>query len=255
MEQGSTQPVSPNAVLAIGYVRASTDKQHITLEAQESKIRQMAALKEYELSEVIIDGDASAKSLERPGMERLLWMIDNGEVSFVIIAKLDRLTRSVKDLAELLSRMSRSGVSLISVEESLDTGSAAGRLVLNIMCSISQWEREIIGERTSVALRHLKSQGFAAGHAPYGYMAQPRTESDRNARIRKPLVPNPKEQLILALVENLRQKDTSFFGIAALLNDRGYRTREDGKWSAQSVHRIWSKHLAEGLKVREEGAA
>src|SRR5690348_1236649 len=71
-----------------------------------------------------------------------------------LIAKLDRLTRSVRDLGELLERFQKRGVSLVSVSESLDTGSAAGRLVLNVMASISQWEREAIGERTREALRH-----------------------------------------------------------------------------------------------------
>ena len=68
-------------------------------------------------------------------------MVDSGAVDIVIIAKLDRLTRSVKDLAELLERFNRRGVSLVSVAESLDTGTAWGRLVLNIMTAVSQWKR------------------------------------------------------------------------------------------------------------------
>src|SRR6202035_6126825 len=81
----------------------------------------------------------------------------------------DRLTRSVRDLADLLEVFQRKGVSLVSVAESLDTGSAAGRLVLNIMVSGSQWEREAIGERTRDAMRHKKSKLERVGNAPYGY--------------------------------------------------------------------------------------
>ena len=77
----------------------------------------------------------------------------------VIIAKLDRLTRSVKDLCTLLDRFTRRGVALVSVAESLDTGSAAGRLVLNIMTAVSQWEREAIGERTRDAISHKRTNG------------------------------------------------------------------------------------------------
>jgi site-specific DNA recombinase len=73
------------------------------------------------------------------------------------VAKLDRLTRSVKDLCELIDRFERRGVALVWVAESLDTGSAAGRLVLNIMAAVSQWEREAIGERTRDAMRHKRS--------------------------------------------------------------------------------------------------
>ena len=90
---------------AIGYVRVSTEKQAdhgVSLEAQEAKIRAMVVVQSAELAEVIIDAGESAKSLHRPGMERLLALADARAVDVVIIAKLDRLTRSVKDLAELL---------------------------------------------------------------------------------------------------------------------------------------------------------
>ena len=95
-------------------------------------------------------------------MARLLSLVDAGAVDAVIIAKLDRLTRSVKDLAELLERFNRHDVSLVSVAESLDTGTAAGRLVLNIMTAVSQWEREAIGERTRDALLVGTISGSAA---------------------------------------------------------------------------------------------
>jgi len=147
---------------AIGYVRVSTEKQAdfgVSLEAQSEKVRAMAVVQDAELAEVIIDAGESAKSLNRPGMARLLSLVDSGAVDIVIIAKLDRLTRSVKDLAELLERFTRRGVSLVSVAESLDTGTAAGRLVLNIMTAVSQWEREAIGERTRDAMHHKRANG------------------------------------------------------------------------------------------------
>ena len=90
---------------AIGYVRVSTEKQAdfgVSLEAQSEKVRAMAVVQGAELAEIIIDAGESAKSLNRPGMARLLSLVDAGAVDIVIIAKLDRLTRSVKDLAELL---------------------------------------------------------------------------------------------------------------------------------------------------------
>src|ERR1019366_893553 len=136
----------------IGYARVSTDKQDLSLDAQQVKITAMAALQDKTV-EMIVDAQ-SAKSLDRPGMARLLAMVDSGDVETVIIAKLDRLTRSVKDLGELLERFAKHSVSLVSVAESLDTGSASGRLVLNIMVSVAQWEREAIGERTATVLQH-----------------------------------------------------------------------------------------------------
>jgi len=87
---------------------------------------------------VIRDGGASAKTLHRPGLQQVLDMAQGRQVQAVIVAKLDRLTRSVKDLCELLEVFERRGVALISVAESLDTSSASGRLVMNIMAAVSQ---------------------------------------------------------------------------------------------------------------------
>ena len=89
---------------AIGYVRVSTDKQSekgISLGAQTDKIRAMAVVHGAELMEVVQDGGESAKSLNRPGVQRVLAMVERRAVQAVIVAKLDRLTRSVKDLCEL----------------------------------------------------------------------------------------------------------------------------------------------------------
>src|SRR5580693_3609437 len=157
---------------AIGYVRVSTDRQAehgVSLEAQEAKIRAMATVQGADLGEVIVDGGESAKSLNRPGMTKLLAMVEAREVDAVIIAKLDRLTRSVKDLCELLDLFEKRKVALVSVAESLDTGSAAGRLVITIMGAVSQWEREAIGERTRDALRHKRGNGERVGNIQFGY--------------------------------------------------------------------------------------
>ena len=216
----------------VGYVRVSTDKQAeqgVSLEAQEAKIRAMATVHGTDLSEVIVDGGESAKSLNRPGMTKLLAMVDASDVQVVIVAKLDRLTRSVKDLCELLERFERRGVCLVSVAESLDTGSAAGRLVLNIMTAVSQWEREAIGERTRDALRHKRNQGQRTGNIPYG---------SRLAGDGEHLEPDPVEQVALREIRRLRDEGTTLRGIAAALNHKALRTRRGTLWRLESVARI-----------------
>src|ERR1039458_8615900 len=105
---------------AIGYVRVSTDKQAdrgVSLEAQVEKIRAMATVHDVELVEIITDAGESAKALDRPGMVRILELVGSRAVGMVIVTKLDRLTRSVKDLAVLLEQFQRRGVSLVSVAE------------------------------------------------------------------------------------------------------------------------------------------
>jgi DNA invertase Pin-like site-specific DNA recombinase len=217
---------------AIGYVRVSTDKQAergVSLEAQAEKIRAMAVVHNAKLAEIIVDGGESAKSLNRPGMARLLAMVDAGEVQTVIIAKLDRLTRSVKDLCTLLERFERRGVALVSVAESLDTSSAAGRLVLNVMTAVSQWEREAIGERTRDAMRHKRSNGERIGNIAYGY---------RLAADGRHLEEDPGEQTVLAEIRRFRRGGATLRGIAAALNHRTLQTRRGTAWRLESVARI-----------------
>jgi DNA invertase Pin-like site-specific DNA recombinase len=213
---------------AIGYVRVSTDKQAdrgVSLEAQEAKIRAMAVVQGAELADVIVDAGESAKSLDRPGMERLLALVDSKAVDVVIIAKLDRLTRSVADLAELLKRFERRGVSLVSVADSLDTRSAAGRLVLNIMVSVSQWEREAIGERTRDAMRHKKANGERVGTIPFGF----RMGGDGL------LAEDAAEQGVLSRMRELKAAGRTVREIADELNRQGYTTRRGTAWRFQYV--------------------
>lgn len=215
----------------IGYARVSTDKQAdtgVSLDAQAEKIRAMAVVHGAELIDTIVDGGESAKSLNRPGMARLLALVDRRDVDAVIVAKLDRLTRSVKDLCELLERFERRGVALVSVAESLDTGSAAGRLVINIMTAVSQWEREAIGERTRDAMSHKRAQGQRVGNIPYGC---------RLAGDRVHLEEDPDEQAVLAEIRQLRREGATLRGIAATLNHCGYRTRRGTAWRLESVAR------------------
>ena len=108
-------------------------------------------------------------------------MLKRGEAEALLVLKLDRLTRSLVDLGSLVDRYFAAGKSaLLSVGEQIDTLSAAGRLVLNVLASVSQWEREAIGERTAVAMQHKVSQGeYTGGQAPYGRPSGARTQAAR----------------------------------------------------------------------------
>lgn len=140
---------------AVGYIRVSTDKQvdhGVSLDAQRAKLDAYAALYDLTLVEVIVDAGVSAKTLDRPGLQRALGMLRKGQVHALLVAKLDRLTRSVEDLGELIRTVFVTGkADLLSVGEQIDTRTAAGRLVLNVLGSVAQWERETIGERTAEA--------------------------------------------------------------------------------------------------------
>ena len=228
-----------------GYVRVSTDRQAdlgISLEAQEAKIRAMATVRGVELEEVIVDGGESAKDLNRPGMQRLLELVENQRIDAVIVAKLDRLTRSVKDLSQMLELLEKRKVALISVAESLDTSSAAGRLVITIMGAVSQWEREAIGERTRDALRHKRDQGQRVGNIAFGF---------RLAADGEHLEQNPAEQAALEEIRKLRSQGHSMRRIAAVLNHHAYRTRRGTPWRLESVARVLKRECpVDGARVQ-----
>ncbi|MBI1753591.1 MAG: recombinase family protein [Acidobacteria bacterium] len=219
-------------VLAVGYVRVSTERQAdkgLSLDAQAERIRAMAVVHDAELVEVVVDGGESAKDLRRPGMQRLLALVDSQQVQAVIVARLDRLTRSVKDLGHLLERLEKRGVALISVAESLDTASAAGRLVITIMTAVSQWEREAIGERTREVMRHKKTNGERVGNIAYGF----RLSADGYH-----LEANPDEQSVMVAIRHLRERRRTLRAIAAELNAQGWRTRRGSPWRLEHVARI-----------------
>jgi DNA invertase Pin-like site-specific DNA recombinase len=217
-------------VRAIGYLRVSTEEQAASglgLEAQEKRVRGYAELYELELVDVIVDAGVSAKTLERPGLARALERLDQGEAQVLLVAKLDRLTRSVVDLGELFERFGPDGAELVSVAENVDTRSAAGRLVLNVLVSVAQWEREAIAERTRAALEAKRARGERAGAIPFGY------------RLEKGvlIIEDHDEQVALLLMREHRAAGRSLNAIAQELTRRGYRPRGRA-WRPSSVRAI-----------------
>ena len=214
----------------IGYIRVSTDKQAdkgVSLDAQREKLEAYAKLYDLELVEIIVDAGESAKTLNRDGLQRALSMLNTGSADAILVAKLDRLTRSVRDLGVLLETYFKKA-SLMSVSEQIDTRTAAGRLVLNVLASVSQWEREVISERTSVALRHKQSRGeYIGGHAPYGF-----TLLDGE------LVEHQGEQAVINAAKDMRNAGLSLRAIASELQAQGFSTRKGTEFSAQQVKRI-----------------
>ena len=156
---------------AVGYIRVSTSEQAqegLSLAAQEERIRGYCTAKGWRLIRVYRDEGASGKTLDRPGIQSLIRDLKADGVDVVVIVKLDRLTRSVRDLGRLIEDLF-DGRSLASVEESLDSSTANGRMVINLLGTVAQWEREINSERTSAVLRFKRERGEWVGRVPYGF--------------------------------------------------------------------------------------
>lgn len=232
MQKSKNEPLRG---ITYGYARVSTDRQAehgVSMQAQLAKIHAMGAIQDAVLVETIKDTE-SAKTLNRPGLQRLLAIVEAGRAQTVIVSKLDRLTRSVRDLADILELFEKRNVSLVSVAESLDTGTPAGRLVLNIMVSVSQWEREAIGERTAVALRHKRTMGQAYTRIdPYGYV-----------REGGQLIPLETEQKALSHMRQLRTRGWSLRRIATALEAAGVPTKQGTRWHPQTLKDILENPL------------
>lgn len=201
----------------IGYTRVSTTEQAregFSLEMQARKIAAYCDVQDWTLGEMIEDEGESAKSLKRPGMQRLLAMVKAKEVETVIVYKLDRLTRSVADLGVLVTLFERYGVSLVSMREALDATTATGRLMMNVIASISQWEREVTGERTRDTLQHLKAEG-----KPYC----------------RPVI---RDAEILPRIKAMQAAGLGLRAIARALNGLGIQTARGGEWYASTVRQI-----------------
>ena len=227
-----SSPSPSTRTRAIAYIRVSTDKQadegH-SLAAQENKLRAYAALYDIEIIDVIVDAGLSASTLDRPGLQRALASLAAGSADALLIVKLDRLTRSVRDLGQLIEdHFAPHGAALLSVSEAIDTRSAAGRLVLNVLASVAQWEREAIGERTSAAMAHMKAQGvYTGGEVPYGFTV----DEGR-------LVKAEHEQEVLRQARALRAAGLSLRAVAAELDRLGFSSRSGAPFAAKQIMRM-----------------
>lgn len=218
---------------AVAYLRVSTDKQAdrgVSLEAQRAKVEAYASLYDLELVDVIVDAGVSAKTLDRPGLHAALGLLRQKKADALLVVKLDRLTRSVVDLGTLVrDYFSReNGPALLSVADQIDTRTAGGRLVLNVLASVSQWEREAIGERTSNAMQHMRAQGeYTGGRVPYGFEL-----------VGSELVEHAGEQLVLRSARELRASGLALRAVSEELAKRGFKSRTGAAFTASSIRNM-----------------
>lgn len=218
---------------AILYIRVSSLEQAqggISLQAQEAKLRAYSDLYDLEVVKVVSDAGVSAKSLKRPGLQEALALLESGEAAALVVVKLDRLTRSIADWTCLIETYFAKRFALLSVNDQIDTRSASGRMVLNVLISIGQWEREAAGERTSAALQHLKSKGIHIGSVPFGYQ-----------RLEGKLVKVDELADTLDLIHTMRQSGATLQRIADELNQRAIPTARGGRWHPATVKNVLAR--------------
>lgn len=203
---------------AVGYIRVSTDGQGergYGLDAQTRLIEAEADRRGWALSRIYVDV-ASGKSLRRrPEYALAIRELSEGRAGILVVAKLDRLSRSLLDFATLMAQATREGWSISALDIGVDTSTINGELIANIIMALAQWERRIIGERTTLALDQVRARGVALG---------------------RPTVHSPEA---VAVVTAMRGQGASLRQVARALNDARVPTAQGGReWYASTVNAV-----------------
>jgi len=157
------------------YIRVSTDAQReegYSIEAQTEMLEAYCVSKGIKNYKFYTDGGFSGSNIDRPAMQEMISDIKSGKISHVIVYKLDRLSRSQKDTLYLIEDVfNPNGVSFVSMNESMDTSTPLGRLMLGILSAFAQLERENIKERTRMGMKERVKSGlwYGGGRIPFGY--------------------------------------------------------------------------------------
>jgi DNA invertase Pin-like site-specific DNA recombinase len=203
----------------VGYVRVSSDEQVRSgagLEAQRSAIDAECLRRGWNLVEVHEDRAASGGSVRaREGLRRALGRLEDGSAEALVVAKLDRLSRSLLDFAQLMERSRREGWALVALDLGVDTTSPSGALMANVLASFAEFERRLIGQRTREALAVKRRQGVRLG---------------------RPAQMDPRLRARILL---LGEQGASLAAISAELNASGASTAHGGRrWYPATVRRV-----------------
>ena len=224
----------PKCTKAVAYVRVSTGKQDLSLEAQEERIRAYCVAHGLELVEVIRERAISGKLklAKRPEGARIAKLTAEG-VCHIVALKLDRLFRNAVDALSHVEEWEQAGIALHLVDmggQSVNTGSSMGKMLITMLAGFAEFERNMIAERTTAALRHKKAHGEVYNHLPYGYIAEDGA-----------LLPDASEQAVIARMTALRAGGVSYNEIANTLNAEHVPTKQAGIWRSQTVYNILTR--------------
>jgi DNA invertase Pin-like site-specific DNA recombinase len=215
-------------VRAIAYARVSTDEQArsgLSLDHQAQVIEAEAHRRGWTVEHLTDAGYSAASVARRPALRQALSMLASREADVLMVARLDRLSRSVIDAARLIEQAKREGWALVILDLGADTSTPAGALATNVVASVAQYERELIAARTSDAMQQAKRRGRRLG--------------------RPVSLPQPVRERVLTD----RESGLSLRVIADRLNVEQVPTAQGGRWHASTV-----RHVLMSLDLDEQAA-
>jgi len=212
----------------VGYLRVSTEEQAssgLGLDAQRDTIQRYVDAQGWDVVWYVDEG-LSAKSLARPQLQAALTRLHvipkRRDVEGIVVAKLDRLSRSVHDFSGILKLASARKWAVVAIDLGVDTSTPTGKLVANVMMSVAEWEREVIGERTSAAMQAAKRAGRHMG--------------------RVSTLPHHTGELLMSLRTRHTLADT-----AGQLNAAGLATATGKPWTGNAVAKAHRRLSAVGV--------
>lgn len=162
-----------NKPLAALYVRVSTEEQALhgfSLAAQEDALKNYCSALGYTIHKIYKDEGKSAKDIKhRPAMQEMLHDAEQKHFSAIFIYKLDRFSRSLKDLILTIDKLKAWNIDFVSLQDKIETASASGKLMFHIISAFAEFERNIIGERTTFGMERKSREGGAVSKPPFGY--------------------------------------------------------------------------------------
>lgn len=220
------------------YIRVSTEDQArdgFSLGEQQEKLEQLCKYKDYKVFKIYKDAGISAKDMEhRPAFQQMLQDMRAGKINYIVAYKLDRVTRSVKDLEVLISDLEKHNCYLVCDRDDVNTSTANGRFFVRMLTVLSQLEIEIVSERTKFGLTGAIKSGHIPGTCPLGYK---RDES------KKIIIDETTKDVILRIF-NMYLEGKSFQTIANILNEEKVLTPKN--WTDATIEKIINNKIYVG---------
>lgn len=231
---------APKGIRVVGYGRVSTDKQArdgISLEAQRNRCEAWATAQGATGFTWYVDEGKSGKSAgNRPGLQAALKDVcDNGGI--LVAFDLSRIGRSVQDLCQIAKRVQMRGADFATLTESIDTSSAAGKMIFHMLAAMAQFGSDLAHEKALELVGYKRERGeYLGGRVPYGF----------EVGEGKVLVDVPAEREVIDQMVALHQAGHGYREIARVGNDAGWPTRLGTQWSAKTVRDIIKRESGDG---------